>query len=54
MNENEIVVTLVAEESSRFNCGYCALGNTSCVNFRCEAEHREDGRNVIFKIKETK
>lgn len=55
MNENEFTVTFVAVETdSRYECTKCAFGNMRCYEMPCESEKREDGRNVIFKIKETK
>lgn len=58
MNENEVTLTFVAEKYYTFNrrCFGCVGDNIDeiCNNLNCKSSTRSDGRNVIFKVKETK
>lgn len=57
MNENEFTVTFVAVEPSKIRRCIGCIGEREdeiCKILTCQSEKRADGRNVIFKIKETK
>lgn len=57
MNENEFTVTFVAVDKKN-DCEGCILEDSRCghgsiIGQECCACQRTDGRNVIFKIKES-